>query len=77
MDRLSQFSMCILIFSITRAVCLNTLFIYGCYTRDNSSRCVGDHALRVIGYGAEDNKYPYWLATNSSNDHWGTRDCSR
>nr|CAI5828723.1 unnamed protein product [Callosobruchus analis] len=43
----------------------------GVYKRDNSSRFVDDHAVRVIGYGVEDNKYPYWLATNSWNDHWG------
>nr|CAH7726466.1 unnamed protein product [Callosobruchus chinensis] len=45
----------------------------GVYVKDNSSRYVGDHAVRVIGYGVQDDIFPYWLATNSWNDHWGDK----
>lgn len=36
----------------------------------NFGKAVGLHAVRVIGWGIE-NDIPYWLVTNSWNDHWG------
>ncbi|VEN58285.1 unnamed protein product [Callosobruchus maculatus] len=45
----------------------------GVYTRDETAKGIGLHAVRVIGYGVEDDKYPYWLAVNSWNDHWGDK----
>ncbi|VEN46127.1 unnamed protein product [Callosobruchus maculatus] len=45
----------------------------GVYQTDDHSKYLGDHAVRVIGYGVEDDKYPYWLVTNSWNDHWGDK----
>nr|CAI5828719.1 unnamed protein product [Callosobruchus analis] len=43
----------------------------GVYMSYNQSQNQGSHAVRIIGYGVEDDQHPYWLATNSWNEHWG------
>ena len=40
------------------------------YTYDGSSKFVGAHALVIVGYGFEDDKY-FWLIQNS----WGNKSC--
>lgn len=35
-----------------------------------SGRLLGGHAVRVIGWG-EENENKYWLVMNSWNDDWG------
>nr|CAI5828724.1 unnamed protein product [Callosobruchus analis] len=48
----------------------------GVYQHDNKSEYLGDHAVRVIGYGIEDNKYP-WLVINHGTTTGETTACSR
>ena len=42
----------------------------GVYQHTPKSKSLGGHAVRLIGYGIEDN-VPYWLCANSWNDSWG------
>lgn len=35
-------------------------------------KSIGDHSIRVIGWGVE-NDIPYWLVANSWNNHWGDK----
>ncbi|XP_054153714.1 cathepsin B-like [Oppia nitens] len=43
----------------------------GVYQR-HSSEELGGHAIRILGWGVEDN-VPYWLAANSWNEDWGDK----
>ncbi|CAH8429175.1 unnamed protein product [Schistosoma rodhaini] len=42
---------------------------FGIYKRI-TGEFVGRHAMRIIGWGVENNT-PYWLIANSWNEHWG------
>lgn len=43
----------------------------GVYRHTHGSM-LGGHAIRIIGYGVEDN-VKYWLCVNSWNDNWGDK----
>ena len=49
----------------TNTNCKNTIYSY-----DGTSNRVGGHAIVIVGYGVENNKY-YWIAQNS----WGESFC--
>lgn len=37
-----------------------------------SGSALGGHAIRILGWGVEDNT-PYWLVANSWNPDWGDK----
>lgn len=45
----------------------------GVYIYDGTSSMVGGHAIRIIGWGVDDN-IPYWLVANSWGTGWGPYD---
>lgn len=36
-------------------------------------RFLGGHAIRIIGYGQEEDGTKYWLCVNSWNEDWGDK----
>lgn len=57
----------------TKFQTINSFFIFlryvGVYQHVTGKK-TGRHAVRVIGWG-EEKGVPYWLITNSWNNHWG------
>jgi len=42
----------------------------GVYEATKHSRMLGGHAIKILGFGTEDD-VPYWLVANSWNEEWG------
>ena len=38
-----------------------------------TGRMMGYHAVKLMGYGYDENNTPYWLLANSWNEHWGEK----
>ena len=38
--------------------------------RHTTGKFIGEHAVKILGWGIEDNT-PYWLCANSWNQYWG------
>ncbi|KAF4691908.1 hypothetical protein FOZ63_019959 [Perkinsus olseni] len=49
---------------------------FGLYTTTAGSPEIGNHAVRIIGFGVEGN-VPFWLLMNSWGDDWGEHGCFR
>ncbi|KAF4674929.1 hypothetical protein FOL47_008518 [Perkinsus chesapeaki] len=49
---------------------------FGLYTTTAGSPEIGNHAVRIIGFGVEDN-VPFWLLMNSWGNDWGEHGCFR
>ncbi|XP_015374882.1 PREDICTED: cathepsin B-like [Diuraphis noxia] len=37
-----------------------------------AGKALGGHAIRILGWGVQDGKIPYWLVANSWNSDWGS-----
>ena len=50
------------------------LFLYqaGVYTNTNTGPVLGQHAVRILGWG-EEGGTKYWKVANSWGQHWGER----
>ena len=51
------------------------LFLYqaGVYTNTNTGPVLGQHAVRILGWGEEEGGTKYWRVANSWGQHWGER----
>ncbi|KAK4337254.1 hypothetical protein RND71_043723 [Anisodus tanguticus] len=52
----------------TRPACTGS----GVYQKTSSSKALGGHAVKIMGWGVE-NSTPYWLVANSWNNEWGDK----
>lgn len=58
---------------ITFTLLFQKSYINGVYSRTTGSTFLGGHAVKIIGWGVdEETRIPYWLVVNSWGTSWGS-----
>jgi len=43
----------------------------GTYVKSSGASMMGGHAVKIVGYGVDENQIPYWMVANSYGKGWG------